>query len=95
MELAWVDQGYIGDDPVEEAQTRGIELVAVRLPQAKKGFVLLPRRWAVARSFAWVTRFRRLAKDDERRPGTVAGVHVLAFACLMLHNLLPPASARP
>ena len=39
------------------------------------------------RSFAWATRFRRLAKDYERLPETVAGLHVVAFACLMLHKL--------
>ncbi len=87
VELAWVDQGYSGEDPAEEAEARGIELAVVRLPQAKKGFVLLPRRWVVERSFAWATRFRRLAKDYERLPETVAGLHFVAFTCLMLHNL--------
>jgi transposase len=46
------------------------------LPEAKRGFVLLPRRWVVERSFAWATRFRRLVKDYE--------LHVVAFACLMM-----------
>ncbi|MEM6313115.1 MAG: transposase, partial [Planctomycetota bacterium] len=50
----------------------------------KRGFVLLPRRWVVERNFAWATRFRRLTKDYERLPGTLAGLHVLAFATLML-----------
>ena len=62
-------------------------MAVVRLPGAKKGFVLLPRRWVVERSFAWATRFRRLAKDYERLPETVAGLHFVAFACLMLHKL--------
>jgi len=39
------------------------ELHVVKLPEAKKGFVLLPRRWVVERSFGWVNRFRRLARD--------------------------------
>ena len=95
VELAWVDQGYTGEDPAEEAAARGIELAVVRLPEAKRGFVLLPRRWVVERSFAWATRFRRLAKDYERLPETVAGLHFLAFACLMLHKLVPPSSASP
>jgi len=56
----------------------------VKLEEAKRGFLLLPRRWVVERSFAWATRFRRLAKDYERLPETVAGLHFLAFACLML-----------
>ena len=94
VELAWVDQGYTGADPAEEAEARGIELAVVRLPEAKKGFVLLPRRWVVERFFAWATRFRRLAKDYERLPETVAGLHFVAFACLMLHKLsLVPAGS--
>ncbi|CAA9532961.1 MAG: Mobile element protein [uncultured Thermomicrobiales bacterium] len=94
VEVAFVDQGYTGEDPAEEAEARGIELAVVRLPEAKKGFVLLPRRWVVERSFAWAARFRRLAKDYERLPETVAGLHFVAFACLMLHKmvLLPTGS---
>jgi len=87
VELAWVDQGYTGDGPAEAAEARGIELAVVRLPEAKRGFVLLPRRWVVERSFAWATRFRRPAKDYGRLPETVAGLHLVASACLMLHKL--------
>jgi len=50
---------------------------------------LLPRRWVVERSFGWVARFRRLARDYERLASTIAGYHYLAFLCLMLHQLLP------
>ena len=53
---------------------------------AKRGFVLLPRRWVVERSFAWATRFRRLVRDYERLPETLAGLHLVAFACLMLKH---------
>ena len=56
----------------------------VKHPGSKKGFVLLPRRWVVERSFAWATRSRRLVKDYERLPETVAGPHFVAFAYLML-----------
>jgi transposase len=59
----------------------------VRLPGAKKGFVLLPKRWVVERSFAWLSRFRRLARDYERLPGTLAQLHWLAFCCLMLNSV--------
>jgi len=84
VEIAYVDQGYTGDQAVEQASRHGIELVVVKLEEAKRGFVLLPKRWVVERSFAWATRFRRLAKDYERLPETVAGLHFLALACLML-----------
>jgi len=84
VELAYVDQGYTGDQPEQAAAHHGLRLEVVKLPEAKKGFVLLPRRWVVERSFAWTTRFRRLARDYERLPETLAGLHFLAFAMLML-----------
>jgi transposase len=88
VELAWVDQGYTGKDAADAAQEHGIVLEVVRLPECKKGFVLLPRRWVVERSFAWKSRFRRLVRDYERLPETVAGLHYVVFACLMLTRLL-------
>ncbi len=88
VELAFVDQGYRGEQPAQDAAAHGIQLQVVKLPEAKKGFVLLPRRWVVERSFAWVTRFRRLARDYERLPETLAGLHFLAFAILMLKRLV-------
>ncbi len=82
--LAYVDQGYSGNAPAEAAQENGMALEVVKLPEAKKGFVLLPRRWVVERSFAWAARFRRLARDYERLPETLAGLHYVVFALLML-----------
>lgn len=88
VEVAFVDQGYTGDEPLEAAAAQGIRLEVVKLPQAKKGFVLLPRRWVGERSFAWTARFRRLARDYERLPQTLAGLHFLAFAILLLHRFI-------
>ncbi len=87
VEKAWVDQGYTGERAAAAARQHGIELDVVRLPEAKRGFVLLPRRWVVERSFAWATRFRRLVKDYERLPSLVQGLHLVAFACLMMKNV--------
>ena len=86
--LAFVDQGYTGADAAQQAARQGIHLEVVKLPHAKKGFVLLPRRWVVERSFAWAARFRRLARDYERLPTTLAGIHFLAFAILMLKRFV-------
>lgn len=86
VELAFVAQGSTGDVPAQAAQQHGIQLEVVKLPEAKRGFVLLPRRWVVERSFAWTTRFRRLVRDYERLPATLAGLHLVVFACLMLHQ---------
>ena len=87
VELAYVDQGYTGEDPAAAAEACGIRLEVVKHAEAKRGFVLLPRRWVAERSFAWVARFRRLARDYERLPETLAGLHFVAFVCLMLHRL--------
>lgn len=87
VEIAYVDQGYTGETASEAAAQRGIKLEVVKLPTAKKGFVLLPRRWVVERSFGWMSRFRRLARDYERLQETLAGMHYLAFAVLMLKNV--------
>ena len=87
VELAYVDQGYTGKKAAEAAAAHGIALEVVKLADAKRGFVLLPRRWVVERSFAWLARFRRLSRDYERLPTTLAGLHWLAFACLLLGNL--------
>jgi transposase len=84
VEIAYVDQGYSGEAAAQAAAAHGIQLEVVKLPHAKKGFVLLPRRWVVERSFAWAARFRRLARDYERLPETLAGLHFLAFAILLL-----------
>lgn len=93
VETAWVDQGYTGDDPRQAAEQEGITLNVVKLPEAKKGFVLLPRRWVVERSFAWTSRFRRLARDYERLPETVAALHFVAFSILMLTKAAPLLSS--
>src|SRR5262249_55235670 len=87
VEIAYVDQGYTGENTADAAEEHGIKLEVVKLPTAKRGFVLLPRRWVVERSFGWMSRFRRLARDYERLPETLAGLHYLAFVILMLKNV--------
>jgi transposase len=88
VEVAFADQGYTGDDPAADAEAHGIRLEVVKLPTAKRGFVLLPRRWVVERSFAWMARFRRLARDYERLSETLVGLHFVAFAMLMAHRFI-------
>jgi transposase len=88
VEIAFVDQGYTGEQPATDAQAHGIRLEVVKLPTAKRGFVLLPRRWVVERSFAWMARFRRLARDYERLSETLVGLHFVAFAMLMARRFV-------
>jgi transposase len=95
VELAYVDQGYTGQETADAALAHGIELEVVKLPEAKRGFVLLPRRWVVERSFAWAARFRRLAKDYERLQTTLIGYHFVAFVFLLLQRATPLLSKSP
>ena len=96
VELAYVvDQGYSGEESAAEAAKHGIRLEVVKHPEAGRGFVLLPRRWVVERDFAWASRFRRLVKDYERLPETVAGLHFVAFACLFLHRAIAVVGLSP
>jgi transposase len=88
VEVAFVDQGYTGQEAAQAAQEQGIRLEVVKRPEASKGFVLLPRRWVVERSFGWASRFRRLARDYERLPETLVGLHFVAFVCLMLAKIV-------
>jgi transposase len=87
VQLAYVDQGYTGEAAAEAAKQHGIALEVVKHTEAKRGFVLLPRRRVVERSFAWAARFRRLARDYERLATTLGTFHLLACACLMLATL--------
>lgn len=88
VEVAFVDQGDTGDDAQQQATEHGIRLEVVKLPDVKNGFVLLPRRWVIERSLGWMARFRRLARDYERLPETLKGLHFLAFAILMAHRFV-------
>ena len=95
VKVAFADQGYTGEDAAQAASGSGIVLEIVRKAEGQKGFVLLPKRWLVERSFGWLARFRRLARDYERLPGTVAGLTFLVFGVLMLSQaaklaILPP-----
>lgn len=93
VQIAYVDQGYTGPDPAADAKQHGIDLYVVKLPEAKRGFILLPRRWVVERSFAWAARFRRLARDCERLAGVLAGFHYIVFASLMLARAVKLAAS--
>ncbi len=88
VEILYADAGYRGADTAAAAKRQGIQLVVVTRPQASKGFVLLPKRWVVERTFAWLSRFRRLERDYERLPQTLAGLNFAAFICLLLPKLL-------
>jgi transposase len=88
VELAYVDQGYTGENAAQAAEKHGMRLEVIKHTEAKRGFVLLPRRWGVERDFPGAARFRPLARDYERLASSLAALHYLACAILMLANLV-------
>jgi transposase len=92
VELAFVDQGYTGESAASQAETHSIKLEVVKHTEAKRGFVLLPRRWVVERTFGWLARFRRLARDYERLTTTLTGWHWLAFLSILLARIHPQSA---
>jgi transposase len=87
VEVEFVDQGYMGDRPAQDAAVHGLQLEVVKLLEAKRGFVLLPRRGVVERGFAWTARFRRLSKEYEYLPESSETMIYLAMSRLMLRRL--------
>ena len=73
-------QEVSGETPAAAAAAHGVDLVVLKPPETNRGFVLSPRQWVVERSSAWAARFRRLTRDYERLPNSVAGLHFVAFA---------------
>lgn len=92
VELAYVDQGYTGESAASQAEQHSIRLEVVKHTEAKRGFVLLPKRWVVERTFAWLARFRRLARDYERLATTLNGWHWLAFVSILLSRVHPQSA---
>lgn len=86
--VALVEQGYTGDQAAQDAQAQPMRLEVVKLPEAKKGLVLLPRRGVVERRNAWAARLRRWARAYERLAEPLAGLHFVAFAILMLKRFV-------
>ena len=81
VELTYAHQGYTGDEADVDAASYGIHLQVVKLPDSRCGFVLLPRRWVVERSYGWMARFRRLARDYERLTEVLKGCTMSRSAC--------------
>lgn len=84
----WVDGGYKAGVVrwAQEELAYALEVVE-RSPEAK-GFAVLPRRWVVERSFAWIGRYRRLSKDYEALTETSEGMIWAAFGGTMLRRLV-------
>lgn len=86
LKLIWADGGY-EDIGQWVKQHCGWVLEIVRRPAGTKGFQVLPRRWVVERSIAWLTRNRRLSKDYERKPASSEAMVYIASIRLLTKRL--------
>ncbi|MBX9933697.1 MAG: IS5 family transposase [Methylobacterium sp.] len=97
LDLVWADRAYVGPFSKWLKEKRGwrveIPFHAARqvwrygLEEKPKGFQVIPRRWVVERTFAWMSRSRRLARDYERNPSTVVAMMQLAMSRIMIRRL--------
>ena len=87
LALIWADGNYTGDLIAWVKQTCTWLLEIVHKPAKQKGFSVLPKRWIVERTFAWLNRQRRLSKDYERLPETSEAFIYVAMIRLMLKRL--------
>lgn len=89
LKLIWADGGYRGALITWVAEVFGWKLEIIEKPEGQVGFQILPRRWVVERTFAWLVRQRRLARDYERLPETSEAFIYIAMIRLMLRRLAP------
>ncbi|MEN8652232.1 transposase [Streptomyces sp. 21So2-11] len=90
----WADGGYTGVLITWALTVLHLVVTVIKRSDDVSGFVVLPRRWVVERSFAWLLRSRRLARDYERRPDSSEAMIIWSMTQLMTHRLAAPARAR-
>ena len=88
VRLIWADAGYAGQ-LVSWARSFGRWALEIVQRTERHRFAVLPRRWVVERTFAWLGRYRRLSKDYEALPDTSEALIHIAMINLMLHRLAP------
>ena len=91
LRRVWADGAYRTErgNLASWVERHGISLTAVERPAGQRGFSVLPRRWVVERTFAWLSRSRRLSKDYERLAETSEALIYIAMMRLMLRRLTP------
>jgi putative transposase len=90
LRLLWADRAYSGDLGAwlwGLRPWRQVRLEIVKRPEGTQGFLLLPKRWLVERTFAWLARYRRLSKDDEYLTQTSEAMIRAAMIHLMIRRL--------
>lgn len=92
LEVIWGDSHYGGHLSEEVEAAFGITITVVRPAEEQVGFIPVPRRWVVERSFGWLTHCRRLARDYERDPAYSEAWIYLAETHRLLKHLAPDTS---
>ena len=87
LERIWADGAYAGKLVLWARNVGGWTLELVRRPANQNTFEVIPRRWVVERTFAWLGRYRRLSKDYEELPQTTEAWVYAAMTGLMLRRL--------
>jgi transposase len=88
LQLLWADARYQGPLVATAAAALGLRVEVVSKPPGTKGFVVLPRRWVVERSFGWLSKYRRVAgRDYETNPRVSEAIIKACFCHLMLRRL--------
>jgi putative transposase len=90
LALIWADSGYGGKLVAWAMEAGGWVIAIVKKPTGTTTFTVLPRRWVVERTFAWLGRSRRLSKDYEGLPAMSETMIRIAMIHLMLKRLAPP-----
>ena len=90
IERIFADAGYQGPKMAKVVADTGCWILQIVKRSDAHRFVVLPKRWIVERTFAWISRNRRLARDFERYARTVAAFVRLAMIRLMLKRLTKP-----
>lgn len=86
----WADGNYDGPLVAWVKHCWGLTLEIVVKPEGQKGFSVLPRRWVVERTFAWLGKQQRLSKDYEEKPDSCEAFIHIAMSALMIRRLAPP-----
>jgi len=89
LRLIWADGGYAGKLVGWVMEHQGWTVAIVKRAVGEKGFVVLPRRWVVERTFGWLGRYRVLSKDDEQLPESSETLVLIVMIQIMLRRLEP------
>lgn len=92
LQLIWADGGYAGK-LIQWTKNFGRWTLEIVKRKEQNRFEVLPRRWVVERTFAWLGRYRRLSKDYEYLPHSSESMIYVSMINLMLHRLKPEAKS--